>query len=174
MTTTRSFRSSFRREYVFVGTTAAGERVLMSGEVRRQPEPHTVETTDHQQVEDPEELSLTSAVFTGKKNISRNHVTSGATLTHLSLIVKPAPGFTLEEARELHRIGKSWHLNNMHAECKHMDLPEDEAYEARKGITCPQTGYKWGSAWLSEPLPEDVRARFIELMSKGNTEDADY
>lgn len=181
MTTASAFRTSFKRQYVFVGTTATGERVLMSGEVRRQPEARTAQTIDHQEIADPETLSLTSAVFKGKKNISRNHITSGATLAHLGRIAKPAPGYTLAEARELYRIGKRWHLNTMSAACAHMDMKAPEVAGIKDsgklldmGITCPETGYKWGTAWLVEPLPADIRARFIELMSKGTEEDADY
>jgi hypothetical protein len=165
---------TFRREYVFVGTTAAGERVLMTGELRREPQTST--TVTHEDIDKPMTLALTSAVFTGKKNIGRNHVTSGATLEHLGRIIKPAPGFTLDEARELHRIGTQWHLNTMKSACVHMDTPKGKTGSEilDMGITCPETGYKWGHSWLVKPLPADIEARFVELMSKGATEVADY
>jgi hypothetical protein len=174
MTTSSQFRTSFKREHVFVGTTLAGHRVFVSGEVRRQPNPSTAQAIDHQEIEDPETLSLLSTVFKGKKNTSRNYEGGGATAPELRAIVKAAPGFTVAEARELRKIGEHWHLNTMRAGCAHMDLPDDESYDARKNITCPHTDYKYGAEWLVEPLTDEVRARFIELMSKGNTEEVDY
>ncbi|MFI0967148.1 hypothetical protein ACH4S8_38040 [Streptomyces sp. NPDC021080] len=170
---TRTTVPTFRREYVFVGTTAAGERVLMTGEIRHADQTST--TVTHEDIEAPATLSLTSDVFTGKKNIGRNHVVSGATLEHLGRITRPAPGFTLEEARELHDLGK-WHLNDMRPACAHMEVPEGKTGTELldMGIVCLETGYKWGHSWLVEPLPADVEARFIELMSKGATEIADF
>ena len=162
----------FQREYVYVGKTAAGERVLMSGRIsvtRGQ-----WETTTHEKVTDPHCLSLTSAVFTGKKNINRNHVTSGASLAHLGKITVPAPGWTLDDVRELHRIGRKWHLNTMHAECVHMLLPVDTSYDARKNVRCDETGYVYGTAWLTQPLPVELEERFRALMSQGEIEPTDY
>lgn len=165
----------FRREYVFVGTTEGGYRVLLLGELRRE-DGRNHQTIQHETVADPVTLSLTSAVFKGKKNISRNHITSGATLEHLGRIVRPAPGYTLDDTRELHRIGTHWHLNTMRAACAHMDVPggktTDELLDAK--ITCPETGYSWGSAWLTEELPQEVADRFVALLRQGRTEEADY
>lgn len=52
-----------------------------------------------------------------------------------------------------------WHLNDMRANCAHMP---DQTYHA--GLTCPETGYQSGSAWLYEPIPAgvlaDLRATF--------------
>ena len=163
----------FQREYVYVGKTEAGELVLMTGRVYEESAAKQ-ETTAHEPITDQHCLTLTSAVFTGKKNIGRSHVTSGATLEHLGRITVPAPGWTLEEVRELHRIGTEWHLNTMRAGCVHMDLPEDESYAARKNVMCPETGYKYGAQWLVQPLPEEVEARFCALMSLGKEEEADY
>jgi hypothetical protein len=169
--------SIFRRTDVFVGTTANGERVLMTGELRQEGPRETIE---HEKIEAPVCLSLTSAVFKGKKNTSRNHIISGATLEHLGKIVAPAPGFTLDEARELHAIGTRYHLNTLKAACVHMDMDTPECKGKDVGalldqnIVCPETGYRWGSAWLVEPLPEEIQARFTQLMQQGATEPVDY
>lgn len=169
---------NFRREYVFVGTTPDNLRVLLTGELRGNgPDgPRDRQTTTHETVCEPETLSLTSAVFKGKKNISRNHITSGATLEDLGRITRPAPGYSLDDVRELHRIGTRWHLNTMRAACAHMEVPEGKtsAEPLNPKIVCPETGYRWGTAWLVEPLPDDVRDRFVTLMSQGEEQDADY
>lgn len=57
---------------------------------------------------------------------------------------------------ELADLWDAWHLNDMNAACAHMTLPEDKSYDARMHITCPVTGYKYGSAWLYKPLPADI------------------
>lgn len=45
-----------------------------------------------------------------------------------------------------------WHLNGMRAGCAHQQA--DIKYEI--GAVCEFCGYKYGSAWLYEPLPADV------------------
>lgn len=164
----------FRREYVYVGMTADRKRVLMSAEVRRGG--NVLSTVDHERIASPEALSLTSAVFTGKKNISRNHVVSGATLKHLGRIHTPAPGFTLGDVRELHRIGTEWHNNTLKSACAHMDVPKGVGGSELldMGIRCESSGYSWGTAHLVKPLPAEVRDRFVSIMSQGATEPADY
>lgn len=164
----------FRREYVFAGTTAEGYRVLLTGELRRDKGDR--QSVQHETVMDPVTLSLTSAVFKGKKNISRNHITSGATLEHLGRITRPALGYTLADVRELHEVGTHWHLNTMRAACAHMDVPKGETGTELldAGIVCPETGYRWGHAWLTEELPIDVMDRFVALLSRGEEEEADY
>ena len=44
-----------------------------------------------------------------------------------------------------------WHLNGLKPNCIHMP---DQTYV--KGLTCPETGYVSGTAWLYEPLPDEV------------------
>ncbi|MCX4799636.1 hypothetical protein OG497_37915 [Streptomyces sp. NBC_01242] len=159
--------SIFRVQNVFVGTTADNLRVHINAELRIEDSERDVETVEHGHVNSPVTLSMTHSTYKGRKNIERNLESSGAGLEDVARVVTPAPGYTLAEVRELARIGTKWHLNTGRAGCAHMDLPKDTSYDARKGITCPETGYKYGAAWLTEELPSDVYDRFKELASKG-------
>lgn len=77
-------------------------------------------------------------------------------------------------------IDAAWrahHLNDMHAECDHM-MPEmlarreDEStgeWQTRMldTVVCPETGYKWGRAWLARELPADVIATARNIIADG-------
>lgn len=168
-------RTTFERRYVFVGTTAAKARVFVSVELYKQPSPDRVDqTVTHGKITDAENLSVGVVAFTGKKNISRNLADGLHDESFIRKVWTPAPGFTLAEVQELYSLVKKWKSNALHPGCAHMDLPEDTSYDARKHITCPETGYRYGHAHLVDPLPDDVRARVIELISQGNTEEVDY
>ena len=84
------------------------------------------------------------------------------------------------------KIWERWNLNDMKAGCEHQralgwqdvrinpsELPKTHANRDEKGIMamwvdqeehkdgllckpCPTCGYKYGSAWLKEELPQDV------------------
>lgn len=64
-----------------------------------------------------------------------------------------------------------WHLNGMRAGCAHQTVVwEDGPYGRRPSLddtpTCPQTGYRYGHAWLVEPLPWWVRRDIESLMPR--------
>jgi len=157
----------FRVRDVFVGYTADNKRVHIDAELRT--DGGQWQTVDHATVHAPVMLSATHTTYKGRKNIERNLEGSGAGYRDVLRVVRPAPGYTLAEVHELGRIGERWHLNTMRAGCAHMELPADTSYDARKHITCPKTGYKYGSAWLTEVLPQEVADRFQELASKGTS-----
>lgn len=160
---------SFRRENLFVGTTADNLRVHIAVRFTVQSSATDSETTEHRHVNSPVQASITHSTYKGKKNIDRNLESVGDDLTDLAHITRPAQGFTLDEVRELYRLGTEWHLNDVNAACDHMDIPEGKAASELldMGIVCPETGYKYGTAWLVRELPNDVYDRIIELASKG-------
>jgi hypothetical protein len=76
---------------------------------------------------------------------------------------EPVSPWTAGDVRSLHDLWQRWRLNQMRAACAHMDLPDDPSYDARRNIVCPVTGYRYGSAWLYEPIPESVIAEIRRL-----------
>lgn len=74
----------------------------------------------------------------------------------------------------LKRLWDRWHLNDMKAGCAHQearyrDHPEDrptysndyrgatgDRLSPDEGSACPQCGYRYGSAWVYEQLPDDL------------------
>lgn len=167
---------TFSRNDVFLGTTDDRARVLVTGHLYRQPVSRDVQTVDHETVNNPENLSVNVVAFTGRKNISRNLANGSHSIDYFGpQITTPAPGFTLEEVKELVALAIRWHGNVFRPGCAHMDKPAGDTPRERldAGVTCPITGAKWGYHY-AEPLPDDIRDRFIELMEKGRTEDTDY
>ncbi|MET7363194.1 hypothetical protein ABZS76_32820 [Streptomyces sp. NPDC005562] len=163
----------FRVKDVFVGTTVDRLRVHVDIELRVDDQER--QTVDHQTVSNPLTLSVTQTSYRGKKNIDRNFDSGGVDLDNILRVVTPAPGYTLAEVREIARIGKRWHLNTMRAACAHMTLPEGKvgAELLDEGLVCEKSGYKYGHAWLTEVLPDDVTARIQELGRKGTSHPAE-
>ena len=56
-------------------------------------------------------------------------------------------------------VWKRWHLNNMRAGCEHQRALgwEADGYDKHPSEPCPTCGYKFGSAWKAEALPEGVQ-----------------
>jgi len=48
-----------------------------------------------------------------------------------------------------------WHLNGLNAGCVHQKTGDYDKEEIRNQV-CPETGYRYGSAWLVEELPQDI------------------
>lgn len=64
-------------------------------------------------------------------------------------------GWTEEMYRKLLDIWEQWHLNDMRAGCCHqraLGWNKDE----HLGKPCPACGYRYGSSWLFEPVPNEV------------------
>lgn len=66
--------------------------------------------------------------------------------------IKPAPAWDYAKIREFLKLWDQWHLNHMRAGCAH----QRERGEREVGKPCEVCGYRYGSAWLKEPLPQHV------------------
>lgn len=66
--------------------------------------------------------------------------------------ITPAEGWTTEGIKEFFEVWDKWHLNDMRAGCKHQTTWKND----KVGVPCSVCGYKYGSAWNYEPLPESV------------------
>lgn len=147
---------------VFVGTTAEGERVYVSVELRRIDKPRV--TIDHDEIEGFTELSISGVMLRkgGRLAVDSHWISAGQNLDELLRVIKPARGWTLEEVRRIHELWSRWHLNGTKAGCRHQSVVwEKSRYGVRQPSLaetrpCAITGYRYGSAWLVEPMPEDV------------------
>jgi hypothetical protein len=54
-----------------------------------------------------------------------------------------------------------WHCNGTRPNCSHMP---DQRYT--RGLACPETGYRSGSAWLCELLPAEVADEALRLFAE--------
>lgn len=142
---------------IYVGKNADGDTLSVSIALR--PLERDMLTVEHDPVNGGTELAITGVMYRRGIVTESGLLSAGQNLDELLLITKPAPGWSLDELRELHDLWQRWHLNGMRAACAHMKLPAD-TYDARKDITCEKgTGYRYGSAWLYEPLPTSVVER---------------
>ena len=67
----------------------------------------------------------------------------------------PAKGWDKASILQLMEIWKLYHLNDMRAECEHQRL-NGITYESDPQNVCPICGYKIGSAWKFQPVPEEI------------------
>lgn len=152
-----------------VGETAEGNRVTV--EIALRPLTHDRMTVTHElarAIDGLTELSITGNVYERYRNDIRRWRTEpyrgGQCVEALLEVVTPAKPWTLEEIRDLHDTWRRWHLNGMRAGCVHQTkiVYEDSRYGRRVDLArttaandCP-AGYRYGHAWLYEPLPDEV------------------
>lgn len=129
------------------------------------------ETVNHEKVTEPYEFACTTSVW---RPDGKDIVAGGATTEPLLEAAEHAtswcPGFNAATALELAALGNIWHLNAMQAACAHQEVVwEDSKYGRRPSLDdtprCPQTGYKYGSAWLVKPLPADFMDTLNRLLA---------
>lgn len=83
----------------------------------------------------------------------------------------PETAFLKQKARNvfvlIHRNRSRWgtwrHLNDMRAGCEHQRAMGWKSYDEHPSEPCPVCGYKYGTAWLVEPLPAEVYS-FVESL----------
>lgn len=132
-------------------------RVTIGVRMERLTRREEYETTDHRKVTKPLDFAITTQVW---QPDGRD-------------IVMSTPGdgmdeiLTGERYAELRQLAK-FHLNAMRAGCAHGDWVQEPVHrQGRYGqevdldatASCPQTGYRYGHAWLVEELPEGFEQR---------------
>ena len=134
-----------------VGRTADGTRVYVSATIQKLDGGRPEATQDWQTVEHETVSHLTRISLSGLTVDKGYRNAAGQCLDILDDVTEPAAPFTLGDVRTLASIWRRWHLNDMCSHCAHQDrsIPWDQC------PPCPVTGYRAGSAWLVEPLPED-------------------
>ena len=72
--------------------------------------------------------------------------------------IKFAQGWTAALWLNFLDVWKKYHLNDTHAGCEHQrNLGwEREGYDKHPSEPCPTCGYKFGTAWKSEQVPQSV------------------
>jgi hypothetical protein len=150
------------RHIAYIGRTPDAERVYV--EISLQTKDGTnFRTTAHEPAGEYTELSIMGMTvdFRGRQVSSAGQINM-----HVSKVNPEKFSYwTRSDIRSLFNIWRWWHLNGMTPGCDHMELPADTSYDARKHIVCPETGYRYGSAWLVRELPADVIAEVERLMA---------
>lgn len=153
----------------YLGRTTDGEAVYVNVELRRQE--GAWQTIEHEEIATPLTLSIMGHTF--DKGSNRWDCDSAGqivdTLTRMNP-AKLADGWTSEDVAALHALWQRWHLNTMRAACAHQEIVyEDDGQQPSLDKTppCPITGYKYGHAWLTDPLPEEAAEqarRFADML----------
>lgn len=152
---------------IFAGKTADGDRVYVT--VRLGTASEAAEAVTHEAVTEVTRLSMTAEVFEPRK---RDAYMAGQCIEALAEITKPASGLTPEAIEDMRAVWDRWHLNDMRAGCAHQKVVwETGPYGNRPSLDltprCPETGYRYGHAWLYEPLPSDVLQRVSAFIDTG-------
>lgn len=70
--------------------------------------------------------------------------------------------------KEIYRLWKLYHLNDMHPECEHQAAQgwthEHEHSRGILGKPCPVCGYKYGHGWNYFPIPEQDEQAIYKLL----------
>lgn len=176
---------------VGLGSTAEGYRVVVhvtygvdTPNAERNPTVTSAHT--HEPIPHPLVLAITGdLVDTSKRRSSPEFWVSGGQIVNwVPQITKPAGTLTVEDCKRFAVLWETWHLNTMRAACAHMDLstvPADLPHHAvnrgemdrytwiRANLPCPVSEYKYGSAWLAEPVPTEVIEEIEALIKKANS-----
>jgi hypothetical protein len=146
------------KERIFVGRDSKGSRLFLEIALRRTDTPAPYQNVNHGAQRHIVELTISGEEYLPGDR--RDDPSGGGQITGTFLAFIDDPEAKLEypraELREVYEIWKRWHLNGMNAACAHMPADAHEKWLAGEQVECPKTGYKYGSAWLSEPLPDYV------------------
>lgn len=147
----------------YLGRTLGGDRVWVTVELRRQPTARNWQTVTHGTAVDPLELGVSGLIVPkGRRAVDGAGQTIGEARSVLAAWTDGvrADDIRADDVRELLRVWERWTLNGFHAACAHQTVPAGARAADLLGLVepCPETGYRFGTAWLCEELPGDVVA----------------
>ena len=64
-------------------------------------------------------------------------------------------GWDLQKMQKLLEIWDKWHLNDMRSACEHQ-RSRGETWQKNPSAVCPDCGYRLGSTWLKEEVPQEI------------------
>lgn len=157
--------------YHYLGQTRSGAHVAVKACLENKPVAG-FSTVEHEPIADATwpEFTMSGAVWDSPRaKLTRDSGADGygQCIDDARAVTRPSGTLTRKDVLRLVELWERWHLNLMHAACAHMmTLPADPSYDARKGIVCPETGYRYGTAWLAERLPGDVWPEVQSILAK--------
>lgn len=144
---------------LYIGRTSGGDRLYLDVVVRERAGRR--ETVEHEWVEGAEELSIVGTLRHRGRDIGGGQCIDSMwdVLDHGQV----ARGADRADVRLIADIWGRWHLNTLKAGCAHVEpVGKDTGSMLDSTPPCPVTGYRWGSAWLYEPLPDGVVSGLAE------------
>ena len=77
-----------------------------------------------------------------------------------------------KKVETIYNIWKKYHLNDFHPGCEHQRALgwEEDGYEKHPSEPCPVCGYKFGSFWNFEEIPNDIIKEIENIIKENNGE----
>jgi hypothetical protein len=169
----------------YLGRDAYRDRVFVEVNLETLTPRAGMQTTAHEPVTEPV-IRLSISGWTLRYRSRTNRWSSGGQIVNSLVGMEEfAPGWTEDDVTSLRRIWRQYHLNDMQAACDHMDKrkarkafdsvpafvwdektrttsrPKDSDIPA--DMVCPETGYRYGSAWLFKAIPAEVMTELRRL-----------
>jgi hypothetical protein len=124
-------------------------------------------TIEHASVEEYLSLSICGTIWATRNRTNRDCDSAGQIERYIHpTLVTPALGITQQDIKRLRRTWERWHLNDMRPNCDHQEKVSPPPADLATIPACPETGYRYGHAWLLEPLPAEVEAWVREFAAK--------
>jgi len=140
-----------------VGGTATGDRVYVSATVTVTEPRDGIRTVEHDTHTGPVvRLSMVGLIVSKG---CRNAHAAGQVLDVLDHVTVAEAPFTIGDVRSLVSVWRAWHLNDMRAACAHLPRTVDASGPTNTWPVCGASGYRYGHAWLYEPIPADGSGR---------------
>lgn len=145
-----------------IGRNKEGEKFFLRVSVKE--DEREWQTITHEKIIGAPSLSMSGYGVSprGSLEYERGVFSAGQNYEMLLEITEPAKGFTIKDVRRLYEIWRRWHLNDMKSHCAH----QDKSVKWDEVAPCPLTGYKAGSAWLTEPLPSEIVEELAEMLAR--------
>ena len=155
-----------------LGWTEDGERVV--AHVAVEDATGNTQFTDHSEGASPVRVAVSFEVVGGKYRSE----SWGQIPADERVIVRSHANDADEATRAfIDELWSTQHLNDMNAACDHMtpDMLARHEGESTSGwqsrmldtVVCPESGYKWGHAWLARAVPADVLSKARSIVASG-------
>lgn len=161
MTTTTNDRTETLAERLYIGRTPEGERVWVTVQLRHAAG-RDRETINHETIS--EWVSLSISGHTRSKN-ARIDDGGGQCVEIVERARSQSPYPRKLGIFRLCEIWGEWHNNGMTAACAHQTPTSVGPGERLTAPPCPETGYKYGDAWLVRPLPDEIITELRSLVA---------
>jgi hypothetical protein len=161
------------------GRLANGDRIYLLVRLSHPDGPRWTEgprqTVNHRFIDDPVRLSITGLAVGKHRQLANAH-SAGQIVDDFAELVDAGSlePWLKSDGEWLLGVWRDWHLNDMQPGCAHQTVVYEQAPYGgeRASLTltqpCPITGYKYGTAWLVKPLPDELISQLHTLFEQGD------
>ncbi len=132
-------------------------------------DPQAAQTVNHNATHPTAPAVSVIWVITGRKKDTTEASTPGGLGDYIDEWRFEVDDYTRADVVRMSELGERWHLNDLKAGCAHIETVYEDGRYGRQPVVgegapvCGESGYRWGSAWLHDPIPADVLAEILAL-----------